>query len=139
MKAVFDTNVVVAAFVSEGLCARLLTRASRRHFELCLCPVIIDETTKVLTKKIRLSIHEAREAISLLVQASTHGEPPGPVPAVKDVCRDPGDDRILACALAHDADYLVTGDNDLLFLRTFRGVRIITPRDFELLFGALDL
>lgn len=41
------------------------------------------------------------------------------------------DDNVLACALAAKAAYLVTGDADLLALKNFRGVKIISPRDFE--------
>ncbi len=54
--------------------------------------------------------------------------------AVTGVCRDPEDDRILGCALAGKVDYLVTGDEDLLVMKHFKATRIITPRDFELLF-----
>jgi predicted nucleic acid-binding protein len=50
------------------------------------------------------------------------------------VGRDPEDDNILACALAAEADYLVTGDADLLELHEFKGTSIATPKDFELLF-----
>jgi predicted nucleic acid-binding protein len=54
--------------------------------------------------------------------------------AVTGVCRDPEDDRILGWALAGEADYLVPGDEDLLVMKQFKAIRIITPRDFELLF-----
>lgn len=50
------------------------------------------------------------------------------------ICRDKADDHVLACALACKADYLVTGDQDLLEIRKFHKVRIITPRDFQLQF-----
>jgi predicted nucleic acid-binding protein len=50
------------------------------------------------------------------------------------VCRDATDDGILACARAARVDYLVTGDRDLLTLRTFAGIPIIPPRSFEALF-----
>jgi len=49
-------------------------------------------------------------------------------------CRDKDDDNVLACASEAEADYLVTGDKDLLHLKVFRGIRIITSREFELLF-----
>ena len=139
MRALFDTNVVIAAFVSEGLCARLLTRAARRHFELCTCPAVIEETTRVLVKKMRFSATDVQGVIALLSEVAVPAEPPGPVATVKGICRDPDDDRILACAVAQEVDYLVTGDADLLILRTFRKIRIVTPREFELLFGTLDL
>ncbi len=57
-----------------------------------------------------------------------------PSQSEQGVCRDPNDDAILACALEARADYLVTGDVDLLELKIFKGIRIVTPRDFEILF-----
>ena len=56
------------------------------------------------------------------------------VDPIKPMSRDPDDDRILACALASGADYLVTGDEDLLVLKQYVGTRILAPRDFESLF-----
>jgi predicted nucleic acid-binding protein len=53
---------------------------------------------------------------------------------VSGVCRDPDDDQILSCALSAEADYLITGDMDLLELKEFHGIRILTPGAFELLF-----
>lgn len=46
------------------------------------------------------------------------------------VCRDPKDDKLLELAVGGNADFLVTGDKDLLILNPFRGVEIITPRVF---------
>ena len=54
--------------------------------------------------------------------------------AMPRVCRDRADDAILACALAARAGFLVTGDDDLLELRSFERIRIVRPRDFEALF-----
>jgi uncharacterized protein len=132
MKVVFDTNVLVSAFVTEGVCAKLLGRARRRQFELVTCPFILKELETVLLKKLSATKGETRqvfrilaEAISALVQ---------PVHPVSGICRDPNDDHILSCSIAANADYLVTGDSDLLELREFRGTRIMTPRDFEVLF-----
>ncbi|HBG93235.1 MAG: hypothetical protein A2X54_04630 [Nitrospirae bacterium GWF2_44_13] len=53
---------------------------------------------------------------------------------ITDICGDADDDNVLACALAAKAAYLVTGDADLLAVKNFRGVKIISPRDFEALF-----
>ena len=54
-----------------------------------------------------------------------------PSSKVEGVCRDPDDDHVLACARAVEADYLVSGDADLLILERFEKTRIVTPRDFE--------
>jgi predicted nucleic acid-binding protein len=49
-------------------------------------------------------------------------------------CRDADDDRVLECACASEADCLVSGDEDLLALGGRRGIAILSPRDFDLLF-----
>ena len=61
--------------------------------------------------------------------AALRGERVMPVRQVH-VCRDPDDDRVIEAALAGDARYVVTGDEDLLTLQHFEGLLFITPRDF---------
>jgi putative PIN family toxin of toxin-antitoxin system len=131
MKAVFDTNVLVAAFVTEGVCAKLLGRARRKQLDLVLSPFILEEFENVLLKKFSASKEQVRTAshlISEVAQTVSHTS------VVSGICRDPDDDQILSCALSAETDYLVTGDSDLLELKEFHGIRIVTPGAFELLF-----
>jgi putative PIN family toxin of toxin-antitoxin system len=131
MKALFDTNVLVAAFVAEGVCAKLLGRARRKQFDLVLSPFILEEFTNVLSRKFSASKEQIRAACNLISEAArtvSHSS------VMSGICRDPDDDQILSSALAAKADYLVTGDNDLLELDEFHGIRIVTPGAFELLF-----
>ena len=133
MRAVFDTNVLVAAFVAEGICSKLLTRGRKKQFHLIVCPIILQEFERVLIKKFSATRNETRSALRIVsdvVHSVVH-----PSQSVQSVCRDPDDDAILACALEARADYLVTGDVDLLELKVFKGVQIVTPRNFELLFN----
>ena len=132
MRAVFDTNVLVAAFITEGICSKILARGRKKQFHLIVCPVILQEFEHVLIKKFSTARNEARSAIQIISGAIHSIERPSQL--VQSVCRDPDDDAILACALEGRADYLVTGDVDLLELKFFKGIRIVTPRDFELLF-----
>ncbi len=132
MKAVFDTNVLVAAFVTEGVCSKLLIRARKRQFNLFISDFILQEFERVLVRKLRVPRDEAREAVRLVSEAASLILPHPRLDA--PVCRDTKDDHILACSLAAEADYLVTGDADLLELRSFQGTIIIPPRDFESLF-----
>jgi putative PIN family toxin of toxin-antitoxin system len=131
MKVVFDTNVLVSAFVAEGVCSKLLGRARRRQFQLITCPFILKEFEGVLLKKLSATKGETRQVLRILAEAiSALIQPAQPV---SGICRDPDDDPILSCAIAASADYLVTGDSDLLELREFRETRIVAPREFELL------
>jgi len=133
MRAVFDRNVLVAAFATEGLCAALLRRARRGDFRLVICPFILKEFQRVLNRKLSASPEEVRETLGLLEEA---GELVTPEPAAMPrVCRDRADDAILACALAARAKFLVTGHDDLLELRRVQRIRIVRPRDFEALFA----
>jgi predicted nucleic acid-binding protein len=59
----------------------------------------------------------------------------GETEAIAPVCRDADDDAILACARTVKADFVVTGDGDLLVLERYGATRILTPRDSESLFG----
>jgi putative PIN family toxin of toxin-antitoxin system len=132
MKAVFDTNVLIAAFLTEGICAKLMIRARRRDFDLILCDGILDEFKRVLKKKFATSPHETSEALMILSEAAW--EIHGPIELITRICRDSDDDLILACARDAVADYVVTGDEDLLVLKNYEGISIVTPREFEKLF-----
>ena len=132
MRAVFDTNVLVAAFVSEGVCSKLLIRARKRQFHLFISDFILQEFERVLVRKLRVPRDEAKEAVRLVSEAASVILPH---PRLDEpVCRDTKDDHILACSMAAEANYLVTGDADLLDLRSSRDTLIVSPRDFESLF-----
>ncbi len=133
MKAVFDTNVLIAAFLTEGICAKGLMRARKRYFYLILSSDIIKETERIMRRKFKLSSSEISAVITLLKDAAS--EILQNVDPIKPVCRDVDDDKILACAGKSDADYIVTGDEDLLVIKRYGRTKIITPRDFETFFN----
>jgi uncharacterized protein len=133
MKAVLDANVLVAAYVTEGLCARLLRRGRQRQFEVITCAQILRECRESLLKITSPSTEALDATMEQILSVSTVLTPVRPLG--RRVCRDATDDGILACALAGRVDYLVTGDRDLLTLRTFETIPIVTPRAFEALFA----
>ncbi len=132
MKVVFDTNVFVAAILTEGLCARLLRRARLRDFSLIACPCIIYEIRKVLSGKFKLPQHEISTSIDIINEALADIIS-SDIPTVS-ICKDRDNNKIIACAVAAKAHYLVTGDAELLGLKQYKNVKIISPRDFEMLF-----
>jgi len=132
VKAVFDTNVLIAAFLTEGICAKLMVRARRRDFDLILCDGILQEFKRVLKKKFAASPRETSEALTILSEATR--EILGQTDSITPICRDADDDLILACARDAVADYIVTGDEDLLVLKNYEGISIVNSGEFERLF-----
>lgn len=133
MKAVFDTNVLIAGFLTEGVCSKLLVRARKGECDLILSHDIIREFEKVLGKKFGLSRQEIYDVRAVLSEATK--EIIRKVNPIDPVCRDKDDNKILACALAADADLLVTGDEDLLVMKKYGKTRIISPKEFEAIFA----
>lgn len=110
---------------------KLLLRANKGEFELWTCPFILNEFEEKLKTQFVLSKAEKEEATMLLKEISLIANPDR---TIEGVCRDADDDAILACATNAGVDYVVTGDKDLLIIREFEGIKIISPREFELLF-----
>ena len=133
MKAVFDTNVLMAAFLTEGICSGLLIRARKHAFNLVLCDDIIREFESILIKKFRFTSTDVSEISAIISEAAS--EILHKLDPIPNVCRDPNDDMIIACAIDAAADYIVTGDEDLLILKHYNDIVIINHRNFEALFA----
>jgi uncharacterized protein len=88
---------------------------------------IIDETTGVLARKFGASIDDIAEAKAIIADAARTITPTVQLDVVKE---DPPDNRILECAVTAAADYIITGDKDLLRLRRYDSINIITVREF---------
>ena len=132
MRVVFDTNVLISAFAAEGLCSKLLERANKHDFILYVSPFILEEFKRNLKIKIALSKTEIEEALSILKEVVNIIDPNKQGIIVENICRERDDDYVLAAA-ACSADYLITGDKELLELNKYRRTKILKPRDFELL------
>jgi putative PIN family toxin of toxin-antitoxin system len=132
VRVVFDTNVLVSAFTSLGLCHQAYERALART-DIIITHRLLEELQRTLVGKMKLEKSLADE-----IRAELAGEleiiEPKPLP--KSVCRDADDDWVLATALTGHSEIIVSGDKDLLVLKQFQGVKIISPRQFiELIDG----
>ena len=125
MRVVLDANVVIAAVVCEGLCRDLVRVRVLPH-----TLVTSERLLRELRTTLRDKFGEDPDELPLLFQLNEETEIVTPVRLAERVCRDKDDDVVLATALAGNADVIVTGDEDLLVLRTFRGIRILSPRQF---------
>ncbi len=126
MRVCLDTNVVVAAFATRGLCADVFRVVTAEH-DLVIGEVILDELRRVLRTKFRVSPERVADVDALLRSFRVVARPAKP--SAVDV-RDPSEGWILATAAAGAADVLVTGDLDLLGIGELADVRVLSPRDF---------
>ena len=133
MKVVLDTNVLISAFLTDGVCARILRRARKGEFTFVLCSPVLEELQRILREKFGFDDSEISFFASIVSEAAR--EIRQPEKSVSGICRDADDEAILACAAEAVADYLVTGDDDLLTFRSYEKTKIITPRAFEILFN----
>lgn len=138
MRAVLDTNVVMAALLWRGPPHKLLEQVRSGALGMVSSPALLAELADVMGRAkfdaILARTNTSRErSLAEVRQLAEVVEPP-PLPA--PVCRDPDDDAVLALALAAGVDFIVSGDNDLLVLQTFEGIPVLSPVDALLVIGA---
>lgn len=126
MRLVLDTNVLISAFISRGLCSQVLEHCAKNH-ELVTSAAIIAEIRQKLLTKFRMPPAAVDRAVAALFAGM---EVVDPTVLTERVSRDPDDDVVIATALGGNCGAVVTGDGDLLVLVTHRGVRFLSPRQF---------
>lgn len=131
MKLVIDNNVLVSGTLWDGPSARLLTAILAGHAQMFVSEPLLAELLDVLRRpKFAERItrrHESPESIVARFRAGCFETSPVAL-AQPEELRDPDDVHVLACALAANADVIVSGDKDLLSLGSFQGIPILTPR-----------
>ncbi len=126
MRVVLDANVAIAAAATRGLCDAVLELCIERH-RIVLCRGILDEIEDKLRRKLRIPPAIAADYVKYLENNAQVFEP---ATIASSACRDPDDLMVLGVALSGGADVVVTGDRDLLALKSFKGIQIVAPRMF---------
>jgi uncharacterized protein len=126
-RVVADTNIYISAFIFGGNPLRLLDSAVDGDIHLFISQSILDEVLRVMRVKFRRSDVQLRQAEELILSMTHEATPTERLSVIKE---DPDDDRILECAVETAADFIVTGDRDLLRLKHYRNTRIVTVSDF---------
>lgn len=127
VRVTIDTNLYISGLLFGGTSAILLESAADGHLRPLISLPILEEIERKLLTRFQKSpstvaavIHGLLEIAELVI----------PDLALDAVPRDPDDNRILECAVAGHADFIVTGDKDLLSLRSFDNIPIVTARQF---------
>lgn len=126
MRVVFDTNILFSAVLFEGIPRKILRLALEQEFIAITSPAILEELSESLRKKTTFSIayiDRFKRRLSKIFKIVYPNEE-------INICRDKDDNRILEAAIMGDCDYLVSGDKDLLALKHYKKIQIISPREF---------
>jgi len=133
-KVVLDSTVLVSAFLAKtGVSAELLYKAKGGGFDMCLAEEILEEVQRALLQyqKIRKRYHYTDQAVIQFVQnLRIVAHLITGLPSIEVVNSDPNDNMVVACALKAGANYIVTRDNDLLSLKNYEDIKIVTPENF---------
>lgn len=133
-RLVIDTNVLISGLfgIKDSPSSQILKAYRSQQIILVTSPLIIEEVGDVINrgriaKLTKMSQAERVDFMDKLLERSDiiAGEQ-----FISQVGRDIKDDKFLACAVEAKADYLITGDKDLLVLKEYEGIKIITPRAF---------
>lgn len=126
MKVVLDTNVIIAAFATRGLCAELFEVCLTRC-EIILSEYILSEVAQKLVTKAHLPQPIVQEILQFLREHSRIVKPE----AIEiSILKDQKDLPIIETAVRGNVQFLITGDKELLNLGKFESVEILSPREF---------
>ena len=132
-RVVLDTNVLVSGLVAKGGAPRQILDAWLEcQYTLVTSLYLVEESAHVLSyPRIAKRLHLGEEELVAIMAAllSKAELTPGHL-HLPGVTRDPKDDAVVACAKEGEADYIVSGDQDLLVLGEYESIRVITPRQF---------
>ena len=125
---VFDTNVLVSALGFGGTPLEALIRAFEDDVQLVVTSETLAELDRVMQyDRLPFTGDERKQYLEIL---RNEAEVVTELPELAVVERDPDDDMFLACAVGGNCQYVVSGDDHLLALKSFRGVEIVSPASF---------
>lgn len=134
MRIVLDTNIYLASLLSEDLCFKLieLTMGPESEHLIFISDEIWKEMQKIIIKK---NLVENSRLPGLEGRLRDRGLWVEPAEKIDAVSRDKDDNKILECAVAANADIIISMDKDLLKLKNFRNIGIVHPKTFVYMIG----
>ena len=128
MKLVLDTNIFISSFFWGGNPRKIMTRIIDGKDSLIISEEILQEVFFVISRpKFNINHHQVIHFINSIEEIAHHVTISG---TVKGVCRDSDDNKILECATLGNADFIISGDSDLLSLKEFQDIPIIKASEY---------
>lgn len=127
MIVVLDTNILISAIFWRGNPYRVVRNALKKKYSLYLSTEILNELEEKLKVKFKFPEDNINNHIELLKE---YGKIIVPISKVNAIKEDPDDNKVLECAETAKADYIVSGDAHLLKLKEFKGIKIVTAKEF---------
>ncbi len=128
IRAVVDTNVFISGIFWSGTPLKVLEAWIDGRFKLIVSNEILVEYERVFEELNKKAKNPNSNRILELVKLNA--EMVIPVTFVKPICRDKDDDKFLTAAIGGSAQYIVTGDDDLLVLNGHQHLKILKPKSF---------
>jgi putative PIN family toxin of toxin-antitoxin system len=133
---VADTNVIVSALLWEGNESKIIGLVEEDKIKLLTSVALLDELKKVLMyERFGLDEKTVDDNVKYILTISKIIQPKSGLRVIRE---DPGDDRLLECALEGKARYIVSGDEHLLRLKEFRGIKIVRAKELLGVLGGLQ-
>jgi putative PIN family toxin of toxin-antitoxin system len=128
MRVVIDTNIFVSSFFG-GNPRKIIDLWKNERINLCLSNAILDEYIDVL-RRIGLEEEDELEELLSLFSRGFNILFTTKTPRMKIIKNDPDDDKFIECAVALKAHAIITGDREILTIKEYAGIRILTPQQF---------
>ena len=129
MKVTIDTNFLISATQWDySVAHKLLKKFILSDVIIFTTQDILDETSEVLERDFEYNKNEAKNIIEKILLFTSLIEPKQKVDVIKE---DPDDNKVIECAIESSSEYIITYDRHLLKLKEYKGIKIITPEEFN--------
>ena len=126
VRSVLDTNILISAIIFGGNSEKIIESVQENKITAITSHVLLSELTEVLVKKFHFTPDKIYLVEELIKENFTIVQPS----EIVNIVRDKDDNRVIEAAIKGKCQYIVTGDRDLLELKTHKEIKIVTPEIF---------
>lgn len=126
LKVTLDTNIIISALIFGGSSKKIIQKIIKNEFKVYISPQLVSELVEVLVKKFNFS-----EKMIMMLEAQIISLFKVVYPTKNiNIVRDIDDNRVLEVAVESNSSIIITGDKDLLTLKSYKNIKIMSPKDF---------